>query len=169
MTTRVYLGGPDVFAPNSREIGISKIAVCRRYCLEAVFPFVEEARPLFGTDFARQIFGRCTELMDGCDVMIANMTPFRGPSMDVGTAFEMGYMYARGGRVFGYTNVTGDYSTRVHHDGMMVEAFGLADNLMCEVSALDSGGRVFRHAAASSKIWSDLTAFESCVRLIGAE
>ena len=34
--------------------------------------------------------------MQGCDAMIVNLTPFRGPSADVGSAYEMGFM--RGAR-----------------------------------------------------------------------
>ena len=51
--------------------------------------------------------------MDGVDLVIANMTPFRGPSMDVGTAVELGYSFARGLPVFGYTNIVDDYEARV--------------------------------------------------------
>jgi Nucleoside 2-deoxyribosyltransferase len=34
-------------------------------------------------------------VMRGCDAMIVNLTPFRGPSADVGSAYEMGFMRAR--------------------------------------------------------------------------
>ena len=42
--------------------------------------------------------------MQGCDVMIVNLTPFRGPSADVGSAYEMGFMRALGRTIFAYTN-----------------------------------------------------------------
>jgi len=44
--------------------------------------------------------------MDRSDAIVANMTPFRGVSMDAGTAFEMGYMAAKGKPVLGYTHVS---------------------------------------------------------------
>ena len=52
--------------------------------------------------------------MRSCDLLIANCTPFRGVSMDVGTAFEIGFMRALGRPVFGYSNTPADYAARVH-------------------------------------------------------
>ena len=43
-------------------------------------------------------------VMQGCDAMIVNLTPFRGPSADVGSAYEMGFMRALGRPIFAYTN-----------------------------------------------------------------
>ena len=34
--------------------------------------------------------------MDAADAIIANLTPFRGPSADAGTVYELGYMAGRG-------------------------------------------------------------------------
>ena len=42
--------------------------------------------------------------MRGCDAMIVNLTPFRGPSADVGSAYEMGFMRELGRTIFAYTN-----------------------------------------------------------------
>ena len=44
--------------------------------------------------------------MRSCDLLIANLTPFRGVSMDSGTAFEVGFMRALGRPVLGYTTAT---------------------------------------------------------------
>ena len=75
-------------------------------------------------------------MMEQSDLVIANMTPFRGGSIDPGTAVEIGFMYARGRPVFGYTNVAGDYAARVapngalvDAEGMSIEQFGLLDRL----------------------------------------
>jgi nucleoside 2-deoxyribosyltransferase len=38
-----------------------------------------------------------------CDAMTFNLTPFRGPSADVHSAYEMGFMRALGHPVFAYT------------------------------------------------------------------
>jgi nucleoside 2-deoxyribosyltransferase len=43
-----------------------------------------------------RIFDVCVAMMQQCDLAIAQLTPFRGVSMDVGTAVELGYMHARG-------------------------------------------------------------------------
>ena len=43
------------------------------------------------------------------------MTPFRGPSIDPGTAYEMGFMRALKRPVLGYRNDPRDYITRIFH------------------------------------------------------
>ena len=87
--------------------------------------------------------------MERCDILIADMTPFRGPSMDVGTAFEMGLAKAREMPVFGYNDVLGPYNERVPTgpsdgdsrprdvDGLHIEDFGLQDNLMVALCCSD--------------------------------
>ncbi len=86
-------------------------------------------------------------MIRSCDALVANMTPFRGPSMDPGTAYEMGAAAALGKLVVGYTLDARSYVERVSAampvertaDGilrdahaMAVEEFGmsLVDNLM---------------------------------------
>ena len=99
--------------------------------------------------------------MDKAHVIAANMVRFRGPSMDVGTAFEMGYMRGAGKPVYAYYDAEpfygasespGMYADRVatHYPldptnpqrdihGQSVENFGMADNLMM-MGALDDAG-----------------------------
>jgi len=163
----LYLAGPEVFLPNAREVGAAKKAICAEHGFLGRFP-------LDGTDGTNgdsgpvtdghAIFRSCIDMMQDCDVIVANMTPFRGPSMDVGTAVEIGLMFALGRPVFGYTNVVGDYSTRVTADGWQVEDFGFADNLMCEGPVFESGGSIVRTGVADVERLTDLTGFEACVR-----
>jgi nucleoside 2-deoxyribosyltransferase len=131
---RVYLAGPDVFLPNARELAECKKALCREHGLDGRHPLDAATLPpgLEPRAQARTLFDAMIGLMDACDAGIANLSPFRGPSMDVGTAFELGYLHARGRPVFGYTSDPRDYAHRVSADGMSIEAFGLCDNLMIE-------------------------------------
>ena len=46
-------------------------------------------------------------VMQDCDAMIVNLTPFRGPIADVGSAYEMGFMRALGRSIFAYSNMAG--------------------------------------------------------------
>ena len=109
-----YLAGPEVFLPNAMEIGAEKIAICRAHGIDALFPFEDTQRDgATAADRGHALFLDCVEMMERCNLGIVNMTPFRGVSMDVGTAVELGYMHARGHPVFGYTNVTLDYEARV--------------------------------------------------------
>ncbi|MBT5606586.1 MAG: nucleoside 2-deoxyribosyltransferase [Lentisphaerae bacterium] len=163
---RVYLAGPDVFLTNALDIAQKKKRICAAHDLEGVFPLDQEL-DLTGLPPRRQglaIFAANAHLMDGCDYCIANCTPFRGPSMDVGTAVEIGHMHALGKRIWGYTNVAGDYATRVlEPDGMDVEEFGLADNLMIEGAIEASGGCLVREDAPDDQRYTWLEAFGRCV------
>ena len=162
----VYLAGPEVFLSNAVEIGDRKKQICAQYGLSGLFPLddYEDLTDLAPIDRGHRIFRRCVACMDGVDIVIANMTPFRGPSMDVGTAVELGYSFARGLPVFGYTNIVDDYEARVAPDGMSVEAFGMCDNLMCEGSVVASGGTMVRTAVEADALYTDLTGFERAVR-----
>jgi nucleoside 2-deoxyribosyltransferase len=166
---RIYLGGPEVFLPDGIAIGAEKKAICARYGFEGCFPLDVEPDPerISRVGAAGAIFAVCVELMAGCELMIANMTPFRSVSMDVGTAVEVGFMYASGKRVFGYSNRAADYRARVEHAlGSLdseVESFGLADNLMCVVPVEMSGGTVVRREVEEDRLFTDLSGFELCV------
>ncbi len=87
MSTRIYLAGPEVFLSNAREIGARKRAICEQHGLLGVFPTDEEdacdpalSRPDQGLAISRAM----ERVMRTCNAMIANLTPFRGPSADVG-------------------------------------------------------------------------------------
>ena len=143
---RIYLAGPDVFRVDAIEVGQAKKELCTRYGFEGVFPMdpVPGDKPRDEVD-PRDIYRVCVEHMERCDILIANMTPFRGPSTDVGTAFEMGFAKARGMPIFAYSDVLGPYNDRVSTghspqwdvDGLLIEEFGLQDNLMVALSCSD--------------------------------
>ena len=165
---RVYLSGPDVFFPNAIEIGQAKKEICARFGLEGVYPLDADFSGLLQLSLAADIgyasFSLMVGLMDSCDLVIANMTPFRGPSMDVGTAVEIGYMHGCRKPVFGYTNVVADYAGRVAPDGFTIEPFGLIDNCMVEGPVHETGALVIRHAAPAGEVYTCLDGFTECVR-----
>ena len=170
-TNLLYLAGPDVFYPDPLTIGARKKAICADHGFTGHFPLDNQLGPQTGdAAFARAIGSANEDLMDACDAVIANMTPFRGVSMDVGTAFEMGYMRAQGKIVLGYINAAiPDYATRVaariypfDRPDWDIEDFGLTDNLMLE-------NAIFRSSRASAAIKPtddpyDLDAFVACVK-----
>jgi nucleoside 2-deoxyribosyltransferase len=128
---RVYLAGPDVFFKDAREHAALLKALCASYGLDGVFPLDVEIKPSSSKkETARRIFEANVELIQSSQAVLANMTPFRGPSADVGTAWEMGYAKALGLLVAAYTADLRSYETRVPPDEFMVESFGLPDNLM---------------------------------------
>jgi nucleoside 2-deoxyribosyltransferase len=171
---RIYLAGPEVFLPDAREVGAEKRRVAAEAGFEGVFP-LDNALDLAGLDKVEQAhrISLANEgLMRSCVALIANLTPFRGVSMDAGTAFEVGFMRALGRRVAGYTNVADDYRARsnafrggtAHHfdadrPHIEIEDFGLAENLMIEIAIAESGCTVVRSRVAAGTEMTDLTGF----------
>ena len=177
----IYLAGPEVFLPQARAIGEAKKAICARHGAVGLYPLDNavppQARP---ADHAFAIYSANCALMDRADALIANMTPFRGLSMDAGTAFEMGYVASRCKLVLGYTNAGGEsYLQRARtagvtaaagtldEDGLDVEDFGLPDNLMLACAVRASGFEVLaqrRKPLRGVELYADLELFEECVK-----
>lgn len=149
MTTRprLYLAGPEVFLPDPAAAAAALKALCTHHGLEGVFP--QDAALVPGPDegrlaFAARIRQANLDLIRGTDGVIANVSPFRGPSSDDGTAYEMGFAAALGHPVFAYASDLRPLLQRTQsrlplaHDGrdwrdaegMVVEEFDLPVNLM---------------------------------------
>jgi nucleoside 2-deoxyribosyltransferase len=177
---RVYLAGPDVFLPDARAIGAAKVAAAARHGLEGVFPLDAELdlTGLAPLEQARRISLANEALMRSCDAAVANLTPFRGVSVDSGTAFEVGFMRALGRPVAGYTAAKRDYAARCaafrgagvslaeDFDGgdLEIEDFGLAENLMIGVAITDMAGAI---EIGSSEPVSGIAAFAAFDRCLG--
>ncbi len=109
---KIYLAGPDVFLPDAVEIGRRKAAICARRGLTGLYP-LDNAVDLTAPDASLAIFKGNEAMMDAADAIIANLTPFRGPSADAGTVYELGYMAGRGKICFAYSNDPAIYAERV--------------------------------------------------------
>ena len=144
MKSSIYLAGPEVFFPDAKKAANELKAICDKHGLLGIFP--TDANHDKVNDKGRQagiIYHGNVRLLDKCDGVIANMMPFRGVSMDVGTAFEIGYAIAQGKPVFGWSSAHDKpYEERVVtmgiDDGMSVESFGITDNLMIVVPLCDA-------------------------------
>ncbi len=184
---RVYLAGPDVFLPDPLGRAAMLKAICVEHGLHGVSPLdglADEPADWARLDEARRIALRNEAHIGSCAALVANLTPFRGPSADAGTVFELGFMRGLGRPVFGWTNsgeaftertraFAGDAATADGDDwrdgeGMLIEAFGLADNLMLEGAILSSGGRLYGHASQPGRRWTDLGAFRRCIAAAGS-
>lgn len=120
--------------------------------------------------------------MRSCDGAIANLTPFRGTSMDTGTAYEVGFMRARGKPVAGYATPTPAYADRVrgfrnrelkltddYDDGTLdIEDFGLTENLMIDIAIQDSAGPVEFGTTIGPEGLVAFDAFERCLARMAA-
>src|SRR5262249_15339145 len=177
---RVYLAGPDVFLPQPTAFAARKKALCSAYGFEGVFPLDAEidGQGISKHELALRISRANEALIRSCQLLIAHVTPFRGPSCDVGTAYEMGFARALGLRVFAYSNVADDFTARSSRsagarpradgsledrDQMQIETFGLADNLMLIGAVEDSGGKLVAISAGKDQLYTQLAAFEACL------
>lgn len=157
---KIYLAGPEVFLPDPIAKGHALKSICTTHGAHGLFPMDNElgAEEHGSIAMAAYIRSANMALIKDCDAIVANMTPFRGPSMDVGTAYEMGVGAALGKIVVGYTTDKKSYVEKVgvvckvergedgylrDELGMSVEEFGvneggLVDNLMisCGVEKL---------------------------------
>lgn len=175
MTQSVYLAGPDVFRQDALDMGTAKKRLCAQYGFNGLFPLdnVLDLSGLSPYQAGIAIYQANVRLMHEADLIIANMTPFRSPGMDQGTAFEMGYLTALGKPIHGYSLEDRFYAQRVSaddegfdQDGLQVEAFDMADNLMM-IGAIELSGGVFLAAAGHDKNTEDhLRLFESLLAKI---
>lgn len=179
---RIYLAGPDVFHPDHRGVLDAKKAVCSALGLVGVSPLDSEVD--HGGDpfeVSRQIYEGNRSFMDGCDWCIANAAPFRGVSMDIGTAFEVGYMVAAGKVVYAYTDhasTLGDRHRAMQEgnaalrdttgDGWRIEMFGHFENLMIPFGVWQSGGEFLAPEEGRIDPYLDLSLFRRCAEKIAA-
>lgn len=181
---RVYLAGPDVFLPDAAAVAKSKRRLCESYGFAGISPVDHEldVSGLSKHEAALRIAAANEEAIRNSDLVVANLTPFRGPSADPGTAYELGFARAFGLPVFAYTNVAGSLLDRMRRqlgarikrrpsgrledaDHMAIEDFDAFDNLML-VGAVDGGGSpVIVTPVPPDRRYSDLTGFEACLRL----
>lgn len=174
---RVYLAGDTVFRPDALARFDRMRAICGQCGLTGLAPLdgqaaVQGLPPGEATIMA--IVAADRDLMDRCDGGIFCLDPFRrAADMDPGTAVEIGYMFARGKPLSGWTADGRDYPAKVaaylrdawrtaprpraalglggtsggeeDADGVLIHSEGLVQNGMTEGFIRMSGGRVHAH------------------------
>lgn len=177
MPLKVYLAGPEVFLPNPTEIGEAKKAICAKHGLSGVFPLdgivLDPARTPFQNGLA--VWRANKDALTRCDLGIANCTPFLGPAMDVGTAFEIGALAALGKPVYGYSHDPAPYATRhraaaeatAEAADIVIEDFEMTENCMIHGAVYDGGHMLVAETAGAPL--TDLTLFEAAVARAAAE
>ena len=129
---KIYLAGPDVFRFNAKAHGENLKLLCKEHGHEGLFPLDNEV-DLEDPTVSQKIFQGNWELIKECDMVLANIEPFRGPGADPGTAWEMGAAFALDKKVVAYTDTLENYEDRVMAISgtfSVIEKFGLQDNLM---------------------------------------
>ena len=187
MNPRVYLAGPDVFFRDAEAWAERRKAICAEHGLAAVSPLdplAEESADWAALPEWQRIAWRNEAHIRSCDAVIANLTPFRGPSADAGTVYEVGFARALRRVVFGYTNSAAPFTQRTldyesthggaiaspgriwrDGEGLLIEQFRRFDNLMIEGGLIGSGGALVVPEREPVDRWGDLRTFEMCVGL----
>ena len=183
---RIYLAGPEVFLANADDVGARKKALCAHFGFTGLFPLdtvIAHSDSPVATGFA--ISAANEGLIASADIVIANLTPFRGPSADVGTVYEIGLARGMGKVIHGYSNSPELYTDRVFHhcgtgnindqpagelrdrDGLKIEEFGLRDNLMIDGGIHLSGGHLL--VSEEAVALDCLDTFEQLLQRLRAE
>jgi nucleoside 2-deoxyribosyltransferase len=164
-----------VFLPDPAPIFAAMKRICARHGLDGVAPLdnqLDLAGLPSGRALVRRIVAADIDLMRQLDGGVFCLDGFRrGPEMDPGTAFEIGYMHALGKPLAGWTADPRDYPARVagyfrevfgvalqsapagtlgatsgslrDPDGILVHSESCHQNAMTEIAIERSGGRVF--------------------------
>ena len=180
---RIYLAGPEVFLPDAVQLGQRKKDLCSKYGFQGVFPIDAEVNVQSHSphEIGLLISSMNEDLIRSCKFIIANITPFRGLSADVGTSYEMGFARGFGLVVSAYTNIEVPFSERVvlalsqslvrdrngrlrDQYNMEIEEFGMVDNLMLEGGVSSSGGILVTSKVPENDLFTDLRGFEQCLQ-----
>jgi nucleoside 2-deoxyribosyltransferase len=182
---RVYLAGPEVFLANAKKIGEKKKALCRKYGFKGVFPIDVEvdSEGKSPREMGLCISGVNEELICSCEIVVANITPFRGPSADVGTIYEMGFAHGLGKKVYAYTNMAEPFTQRTIKAlnnqvsrsadgklrdtwGMFIEEVELTDNLMIDGCIHANSQVLVVEEAPEGELFTHLGGFERLLQHI---
>ena len=181
----IYLAGPEVFLPDASALADAKRAICTRHGATGIFPTDPVTCPeadAVGEEWLG-IYLRNEAHIRRADALIANLTPFRGPSADAGTVYELGFMRALGRPVAGYSNDARPFLERTRGflgggarmraggewedaEGLHIESFGLHDNLMIDGGLRAAGNPLVARNVPEAARWRDLSVFEEALRTL---
>ncbi len=146
---KIYLAGFDVFARDAVKRGEQMKNLCINYGFEGLYPLDN------AFDSAKEIFEANIGLIKKCDIIAANVNPFRGCEPDSGTAFEIGAAYALGKKIYCYADDVRSMRCKFGDEdssGYITEDFDMPFNLMiCVPSVIVRGS------------------FEDCIKRIAAD
>jgi nucleoside 2-deoxyribosyltransferase len=112
---KVYLAGPEVFSHDAPVIFEKAVKFAKEIGLVPLSPFdaVPASHVKNDVSMAKKIYQGNVGLIDECDVVVANLSSFRGSEPDSGTVFEVGYAIARGKKVIAFIEQESHYYEKV--------------------------------------------------------
>ena len=138
---KIYLAGPDVFLPDAIDEGNRLKKLCADYGFKGHFPLDNIVNGTNAEELAINIREANVKMIQNCDIVLANLSPFRGPEPDSGTVWEVGYAQGINKFVVGYSTDTRNLKEKTQDilklgnvtrdtNDMEIEDFGLTHNLM---------------------------------------
>lgn len=138
MRPRIYLAGPTVFQADADDAGARLVALCDQHGCDGLYPLDFD---LDGPMSSQSIQAACLRELRTADAVVADLSPFRGPHADDGTAFELGFAHALGLPIWAYTTdprplierIPGARAATGHvrdDKGLLIENFDRAHNAM---------------------------------------
>lgn len=184
---RIYLAGPEVFLSNAHEILAAKKKLCQEHGHEGVTPFDADIGELKNDmECGIRIAAANERLIDSCDVVIANITPFRSQNADPGTVFELGYARAKGKKLLAYSHGGSRHVERIaqlyavkedgaflreRDTGLSIDDFGMVENAMIDGGiSLSNGVICVRESGGSivEKLYST-RGLDRCLRFLNGD
>lgn len=114
---RVFLAGPDRFAPEAQALRLRQEQLCEAADFIPVFAPDADPASEMGELQARALYAETVARLRTADALIANLSPWRGPGAEPATAYLTGFAAALDKPVFAYMNVTdeaeADHQARV--------------------------------------------------------
>ncbi|CAJ1025370.1 Nucleoside 2-deoxyribosyltransferase, putative [Leishmania lindenbergi] len=142
---KIYIAGPAVFHLDHGDAYYTKVRALLKE--KGVVPLIPVDNTVSG---ALNIRNSNLEMIQACDAVIADLSPFRTKEPDCGTAFELGYAAALGKVLLTFSTDTRSMVEKYGGqmaEGLSVEDFGLPFNLMLHngTDVFDSFEAAFGH------------------------
>ena len=148
---KIYIAGPSVFYQDAKERSEKYKEIAKSHGYIPLYPLDNEIDTTGKTKemIAKAIFDANVFMIQECDIVIADLNPFRGKEPDSGTVWECGYAHGLGKRVIAYIQMSGSYLEKfltneksyvdqseifIDNNGMIIEDFDAPLNLMLSQS-----------------------------------
>lgn len=150
MSKTIYFAGPDVFNLDYDNHKKKIKQYCQRYGMTPLLPADTEIVCDDPLQLAKLIYQQNIQYIQLADIVVANVSSFRGYEPDSGTMFEVGFAIASGKTVWCYQvpdkpliDIIPQREPGIDSDDHIVEDFGLPLNLMIASSCHLFQGDVF--------------------------
>jgi nucleoside 2-deoxyribosyltransferase len=158
----IYLAGPSIFFDDWRARAAVMRDACAALGAEGLYPADYDVAPADDPfEHGVHIFLKDRDLIERADGVVADLTPFRGISADVGTVWEAGYACGRGKPVAAFSLDRRHLRERVAAGvAGRVEDFTMGDNLMLAGANVTGNPE---HSAELARTGGVFTSFETAL------